>query len=347
ALPDHLQREAHPPGARVLDERHAEPSLERPPGRADVHTQGAEVGVAPAALGLALDSLHQRAHHRGHLVRVRQRPAAQAGPVPGVERGLRRGEELAVLEPRLAGRARGPAEHARRAHAHVEDALVLGVAGKQGLVVTAGDGLRHGLECRTRRARAPPRNEQVIPADRAGDPDAGRRRFRAAPPPTRSPTALPAAARFGPSAAAHPRSAAASRSSRTAFGPTPCRASSSASDRLTAADSVSMPAARSALLAGRLRPGGRPSGPAGTMPEAARSRGATSRFGARLRHAFSSRALSSMPSTSARGTRTPISWPERVSGSATASRSSTRSASSSVIGSSTRPSFVSDTKRLP
>ncbi len=131
ARADGFERRAQAPRARVLDERHAEALLKLAPRRRGVHGERVEVGVAPAPQRLALDGLDEPADDVGRLVRVRQRTAARARPIGGEQRGLRVGEELAVLALRLAGRAGRPAEDARRAHAYVEDAVVVGIAAEQ------------------------------------------------------------------------------------------------------------------------------------------------------------------------------------------------------------------------
>src|SRR5690606_29604324 len=182
-----------------------------------------------------------------------------------------RGEELAVLEPRLARGAGGAAEHAGRAHAHVEDALVVRVAPEQRVVVAAGRVLPHADECRATGPPAPPGTGRLfqVRARRAATVVA-----RPDPPRERG---------------AQPFCAAASLSRRTARGPTPCSARSSSSGRATASLRVVMPAASKARVAGLPMLRGSASGPVGASPRAAARRNATCSGGALLRHAFSRR----------------------------------------------------------
>src|SRR5690606_6095316 len=94
----------------VLDERHSETLLEQPPGSRHIDAKRAEVTITPTPLGLGLDRLDKSTDDFWHEIGMRERSAALARTIGGVKRVLGCREELAVLEPGLARRARRPAE---------------------------------------------------------------------------------------------------------------------------------------------------------------------------------------------------------------------------------------------
>ena len=119
---------AEPPGAAVGLEGHAVRLAEPAADGGGVQALGAQVRVADARRGGGLDARDQpRGPLGGAGLRV-ERPAPLARPEARDERLARRRVELHMLGLRVSRRARRAAEHARRRHGGVEEAVVGAVA---------------------------------------------------------------------------------------------------------------------------------------------------------------------------------------------------------------------------
>src|SRR5689334_7598853 len=99
-----------------------------PGGEVAAHTRRFEahrpkIAFANARIRLVLDALEEPGQPTRRFVAL-ERTAAQAVTIAGEERLLWHGEELDVLRLWFSGRARRPAEDARRTHAKVEHAVI-------------------------------------------------------------------------------------------------------------------------------------------------------------------------------------------------------------------------------
>ena len=160
---DQSKRIGQPPGATIGLERHAVVLEEITPRPCRVDAHAAQVRGADARRRIGLESLEQPPHPgRGPAVRV-ERPATLAGPVTREHRLAVGREELDVLRPRLARRARGPAEDARRLHAGEEHAVVARVPAQEGAAhLTLGRQVLHGGNVTPPTATLPPKKRQAI-----------------------------------------------------------------------------------------------------------------------------------------------------------------------------------------
>ena len=118
------ERVAQAAGTAVGLERHAVRLLEPAAHGGRIQAFGAQVGVADARPRVGLHASDQPRRPLGRAGLRVERPAPLARPEPRHERLSRGGVELDVLRLGVAGGARRAAEHARRRHASVEQAVV-------------------------------------------------------------------------------------------------------------------------------------------------------------------------------------------------------------------------------
>src|SRR5690606_20894247 len=164
-----LERKTDPARAYVLVKRRSELMLEPSTNPNRVHAGTRERRVRPAVVGCRVDLLQQRTNPVRCAFRL-QWHTALTRTVSSFERRDRGRKEFDVLRFRLARRARGPTENARRAHGRNEDA-VIGAIALDHRADHFGTWRKHACTVHPSLPRVPPENGLRSPP--------GRGRFRA------------------------------------------------------------------------------------------------------------------------------------------------------------------------